>query len=316
MRKHVVFILGVIAAGGCGGSGGSLASGGVGPPASSASAFAQQFCDVVAPCCMKAGLRTDGVQCRALIGAYGAHYDATAGEACLRDLRAAATRADFCMGGLSTPTCTSVLAASGGTAKPGDTCNKTDDCAPSSAGAVRCQSLYVGQPQMKIAKCQVQVVGKEGDGPCAGTQDGNLTSFASSGNAKDVPAMAYLCRTSDGLFCDPDQMKCTKMQAEGGPCSSSSFSSQYACVKTATCDTTRKTCVARKAVGTPCTGTTFSSDCVAGAYCDTTAKVCKATAAAGTACMADRECTSGNCLNSKCAAGTDSDLGLAFVCGT
>jgi hypothetical protein len=260
-----------------------------------------------------AKLRSDGVQCKALLGALaGRQYDRTAGESCLKQIRAASSKPGFC-GSTSDPgagACDNVLASTNGTAKPGELCTKTEDCAASPEGRVTCQSLFLQGAQ--IRKCQVQKTGKEGDMPCAGTVDGSVTSFSSSGQQTDIAPTAYLCRVSDGLYCDGQSLKCTKIQAVGAACSTAS--SSYACVKEAYCDSVTRVCNTRKPAGSACTA---DRECVAGTYCDSMTRMCKASLAAGAACTSSRECASSSCVNMKCAdTSAAGNLGLALICGT
>ncbi|MDX2020971.1 MAG: hypothetical protein SF187_12090 [Deltaproteobacteria bacterium] len=280
-----------------------------GGDASTASEFASSYCGLLKPCCAMAGLATDGKQCEAFIGFFSTGYNADKGRACLDELRANSQKSDFCdLNPTSSATCDGVFTSASGKKKPGETCEDDDECAASAEGEVDCATEFVNNA--RIQKCQVQVRGKEGDGPCTGTVDGSLTSFGGA-ESTDVPAKAFLCYVADGLSCSSKTGVCTKIQPIGGACQSS-FQS-YQCVDEAYCDTTKMMCVAKLAVGAPCS---FVSTCVDAAYCDEATDVCVARRANAAACDNDDQCLSDNCVNGKCATDTSvSDFGLSFVCG-
>ena len=79
-----------------------------------------------------------------LFGSLTVGYDATAGDACLREMRAAQANPDFCGGGGGNklaPSCEKVFPrSSGGTKKPGDACSTDSECATSAQGRVSCAS--------------------------------------------------------------------------------------------------------------------------------------------------------------------------------
>ena len=72
-----------------GGGSGTVSSGNGG----SNDSFIQQFCAYYQPCCQKHGLKTDGLQCRALaqLGASQGTYDPAAGSVCLSEMQALST---------------------------------------------------------------------------------------------------------------------------------------------------------------------------------------------------------------------------------
>jgi hypothetical protein len=284
----------------CGDSGG----------AGSQEAFVASYCDLFIPCCAKAGLRSDGTQCKLFLGAFAPQgkYDKQAGEACLAEAKAASSKADFCDTGLESAVCDKVFGEPSGSKKPGETCESDSDCAASSEGKVDCATAFSGSAQ--IRKCQVQVRGKAGDQPCVGTVEGNTTF--SSGSGDDVPAKGYLCYDKDGLRCDSKTNSCLAYKAVGEACISNGD-----CVSTTYCDSVQDKCAERKAVGAACSETGFSSDreCVVGNYCST-AKTCMALIAEGGACTSGVQCLSGDCVNSKCGPKGASDFGLALICGT
>jgi len=280
--------------------------------ASSRDDFITKYCAEFAPCCAKVSRPTDGASCRVFVTALAPpSFDSSAADACLTELRAAATSPTFCdsAGSASGPSCNKVFGSAAGTAKPGEVCTKDEECAPSAAGKVICASLFNNGTE--IRKCQVQVAGKAGDSPCSGTVDGNVTSFSGSGTVTDVAPMTYLCNVADGVYCDSTSMKCAAIGMVGDACSA--FGGSYSCAKTAYCDSATSKCTARKAAGDACTS--FSDQCSAGNYCDDTTSKCVAALAVGAACASSQACASDSCVNGKCAAAGSDDLGLAFLCG-
>jgi hypothetical protein len=283
---------------------GSSNSGLVTTDASSRDSFITSYCDQFMPCCTKAGLSGNDSACRAFVTAFApaGSYDPAAGSACLNEVHAASSSPTFCDASSSqAPSCSRVF-SSGGTTQPGGTCQNTSECAPSSQGKVECASVY--RNNVEIRKCQVQIQGKAGDGPCVGTVDGNVTSF--SGSQDDVAPTGYLCNVADGLSCDYKTLKCTPLADVGAHCAGSST-----CVKTAYCDFSSSTCLAKKALGMACTSSS-SNECADGAYCDTTQKLCTALIADGSPCTASNACSSGRCVNNVCGKGS---LSLSLLCG-
>ena len=173
-------------------SGGSDSGGG--GTAADSSSFVSQYCELLAPCCAKVNRPTDGAQCRAFLGAFSGtyQYDAAKGSACLSEVRARQSAPTFC----DDPddraeSCNAVFKENGtGTKQPGEPCSNDGDCASSPEGDVDCASSYSGDAVTKV--CQLQLRGKEGDTPCAGTRDGSTTSYSSSGGDGPPPARAYI----------------------------------------------------------------------------------------------------------------------------
>lgn len=283
-----------------------------GSGAGSRDTFIAQICEQYMPCCTKAGKPSDGAQCRSFYGAFAASatYDAAAADKCLAEIKGQASSPTFCDDGMSSskaPSCNGVFnAGSTGTKKPGETCESDDDCAPSAEGQVECRSVFTSGATIK--KCQLQIVGKAGDGPCLGTVDGNMTSYNSSGDT-DVQPRGYLCNVASGLRCDGTTDKCTAIPKLGEACTSSG---SYSCTKDAYCDSTAKQCVARKTAGATCDG--FSEQCADGTYCDNATKKCTTSLAIGAPCTSSMQCASKSCVNSACAAPGGS-LTTAFLCG-
>jgi len=308
----IVLVLGQTACDDSGGGadGGAPANNNPSVSAPTAQSFISSFCNYLKPCCQKAGLRTDGTQCGALLGAFvgPSNYDAKAGGMCLGDIKAAAGKPEFCADAFAAlDTCESVATRAGGTKKPGETCTDDEDCAPSSEGDVECANEFVDNKT--VEKCQIQLRGKEGDMVCVGTRDGS-TTYGSFSDAQDVAPRAYICHVSDGLFCNAKTESCSKIQPVGGPCGANGFGN-FECVATAYCDNLTDKCVARKAAGADCSS--FGTECSAGHYCNEDTEKCTVQTKDGAACTTDEECTSDNCVNDKCA--PESDFGLQFYCG-
>lgn len=266
------------------------------PVAADKASFIDQVCQAFSPCCTKAGRTPAMDECKALYTSVLAAqtYDPAKGGACLADLKKLAGTDSFCSGaGPDSSACEGVFQSSG-TKKPGETCTKNDECAPSTEGSVECASLYTSAGA-EIRKCQVQVAGKLGDTPCVGTVDGDTTSFSSSGTATDVPAKGYLCDVKNGIFCDSASGACKAVGKIGDACGG--FDS-YACGKDGFCDTATSKCVAKRTAGQPCSGSW--NECVATAWCDSAAKTCADKKADGSACEGSQECKSDNCKAGKC----------------
>jgi hypothetical protein len=292
-------------------------SGGTTGGAASASSFVQQYCQLIAPCCAKAGKPSDGSQCEAFFNAFTSNevYDATKGQACLDAARAKSNDPDFCTNSGSDPACNGVYSKAGaaGGKAPGALCTDDSECASSTEGAVTCKSTYDSKGAV-TKTCQVQIDGKEGDTPCLGTKDGNLTSFTTSSSTDPPPPpppKGYVCDVAKGIYCDSKSVACKKIADIGADCDTSS--TQYACVKTAYCDFSTKKCVARPALGADCTP--FSTPCADKAYCDDTTKKCTATLADGAPCTSSQQCASDSCVNKACGKSGSSDFGLTLLCG-
>lgn len=305
----VTFVVSLLVACGSGGSGGGGAT--------DSSSFGAQYCEIFAQCCGKKGYPSDGSTCRNYVsqGAASRTYDPAAGDACIGELRANASKPDFCENGTSPSSCSGVFKSAGGGAQPGQPCTDDDECASSPEGDVECARQYnSGGSETRI--CQVQIRGKENDAPCVGTRDGNTTSFSSSGSSQEPatpPSRAFICHVSDNLYCDGQTRKCTRIQDVGGPCSSGG---QYACVKTAYCDFQKKTCAARLPAGADCGSSLGSDVCQEKLYCDATTKKCTQGLAVGAPCQRSDQCETRSCVNGKCAEGGSlGDLGYVLLCG-
>ena len=290
---------------------GSSSSSGAG----SASGFVSSYCQAYTPCCQKAGKPTDGASCRAFLGAFTSNqtYDPVAGQQCLDAVNAASAQPDFCTGGsssLDSSACTNVFKpqGGGGTKAPGDTCAQDSECAASTEGKVTCATHFEsGGGQTRT--CQLSIVGKEGDSPCIGTKNGNVTSYSSSSNATP-PSRGYVCDIANGIACDSTANKCTHIGAVGEDCSTNAL---YACVTAGYCDSKTKKCVAELAAGADCSS---FEPCAEGTYCEQTSKKCTTRTPDGAACTTSSECKSESCVNKVCSASGSSDFGTALLCGS
>lgn len=264
--------------------------------------FIAQLCAEFADCCEAAGRPSDGAQCRALYGAFtpASGYDQAMAQACLDEVRAVQNACDT--SSVSTPSCRKVFATSGGTKKPGESCEDDDDCAAPESGQAECVSDFVNQASVR--QCQVQLPGTVGSAPCVGTVDGNITIY--SGSADGIPLTGYLCNRADGLTCDGQTGACESLAAVGEACAG-----QSQCVPSAYCAVAESVCKQRLALGAACED---DDQCLSSAYCEPGGKACAARRATGQACTINAECESDDCTNQKCAA--DNDLSLAFLCGT
>lgn len=299
MRVAGGFVLGIVLIACSDGGSGSVGNGG----AATSDSFIDQYCGLLQPCCQQAGLRTDGVACKAFatFAAAQGTYDPQAGDRCITELRAQSATSEFCKNpSLNAASCRNVYASKGsGTKAPGAPCSDDDECAPSAEGTAEC--VFAGSDKRV---CQIQIVGKDGDNPCVGTRDGNtLSSFGTSG--ADTPARGFVCDTKDNLRCDSKTKNCTLLVAEGAPCTSSD-----ACVKSAFCDQlVTKTCVKRFAPGEDCSKN--STACEKTATCDSSTKKCVALAPDGSPCSTSSGCASRSCVNGTCGAGSS----VSLLCG-
>jgi hypothetical protein len=277
---------------------------------SSADGFIAAYCDQLMPCCGGAGLTANGAVCRSFVNSFAlAHsYNAAAGDSCLAEVRAASSSPTFCdTNALDAPSCGDVF-ASHGTSAPGTPCQKSEECASSTLGKVTCAGAYTKSGE--IAKCQVQIPGKAGDGPCVGTVDGNTISSTTSSTqtVTDVSPTGYLCNMADGLACDFDTQKCAPLTAIGQNCTFS-----LSCVKSAYCDfssPSSEVCVAKKSAGSACA--TNLDACDTGTYCDSTQQRCAPLSPDGGPCTSSEACSSQRCVNGTCAKDT---VYLQLICG-
>jgi hypothetical protein len=305
-------------------SGGSGSSAGLGGGAADATAFFEDFCTTFGPCCAQVNKPTDGATCKQLYGALtnSQDYDPAKGQACLNDVHARQSAPDFCTNPTgNSASCKGVFKSGGssnGTKAPGEACTSDSDCASSNEGDVRCATSY-GSGGTSTKACQVTIEGgREGDKPCLGTKDGNVTIYESSYTSGDAgpPALqprGYICDVANGAYCDAKAGACAKMQDVGGPCEGYS---QYQCVKAAYCDYATKKCVARVGAGGDCSKTPQA--CAEGTRCDSATRKCVARLADGADCKSGEECVSKACQNGKCGASSSSgngDATMKLLCG-
>jgi hypothetical protein len=276
---------------------------------SASETFIDGYCAEFATCCGKAGLPADGKQCRQLMSAMtmGGGYNASAGDACLAEMRAASAAGTFCDGtSTSSPACDSVFqSGSRGHKQPGESCEMDNDCATSDEGKVSCESTYLNGAF--IDKCQVRLVGKAGDAPCVGTQDGNVFWGYTAQDATDVVPRGYVCDLAQGIRCEAGT--CKALLGAGDPCSNTSQ-----CAADLYCDYALDQCAPRAAIGGTCAGS-GSDTCVATAYCDSARKQCAAKVANGEACTTSAMCLSDTCSNLVCKSSGLADFGLTLLCG-
>ena len=273
--------------------------------------FADSYCAEIAKCCGQAGLPADGKMCHqwSAFAEAGGSYNASAGNACLAEIKVEVSAGTFCAGQNSSgpSQCDSVYGTSGssGSKKPGETCDFDDDCAKSSLGDVACANLYVNGAF--IDKCQVRIPGKAGDA-CIGTQDSLAFASYQTNDTTDVPAQGYVCNTSDALQCKSGT--CVALLSAGDKCSSTSD-----CVRATYCDYSKGQCTTRVATGSTCKGSD-SSECIEGDYCDSTTKLCAAKKANGGTCTSMEMCQSSNCPSGTCQSNGLDTMGLGLLCGS
>lgn len=254
--------------------------------------FIEQVCEAQETCCAPAGLPSARTQCRTQYESLFANatYDASRGSQCVLDVRAHASSGALCASGTDFyPSSCADVFRSNGSKKPGELCDTQAECAPSSEGRVVCsESLSTDMARV----CQVQVIGKLGDGVCIGDVDGGV-SMMSGGAGRDGLARVVLCNVRDGLRCDDATSRCVPIGKVGERCSGTF----HACTKDAWCS--GGTCVARNDIGTSCSDPA-NDDCVAGAYCARDSFMCVRALTEGQACDTSNQCASGNCHIGKC----------------
>jgi len=273
--------------------------------------FINQFCDVYGPCCAAAGRLGDGQSCRYTLtetrGSFlAATYDPEAGEACLNALKAASSDPDFCVDVTSKPReCDRAMGVTGTTA-PGGDCRAVHDCAPSAEGHVVC--IESARVDTTTSTCEVEIRGKEGDGPCIYTVLPSGERLAAYLPTPDVPPRGILCYNSDGLYCNADGTadgQCAPLAPIGEACRGSS------CVAGAYCRAL--ICAEPTPAGATCI---WSVDgCVDGTYCDSMTSVCEPRRAKGVGCLTSYQCLSDNCTDGFCG-DSSVEAALAFYCGS
>jgi hypothetical protein len=265
--------------------------------------FAEVYCAEAAKCCTQLGISGNGQLCRFMLSAAPAN---AATDACLAEMHAQVAAGTFCSHDGPSEACNAAFSSSAtGNKKPGETCDTDSECAPSSDGKVLCASRFIDD--VWIHKCQVQMRGQAGDGPCLGTQDGAVFSSLTTSPVTDVASRGYVCDTADGVECASD--KCVALASLGQSCAYSND-----CVRTAFCDS-KDRCVARVAAGATCTGAD-SDECAIGYYCpDASPRQCNAQVGTGASCSSEAMCKSNTCVDGTCKPNMLETFGWALICG-
>jgi hypothetical protein len=322
MKASVVVFACVLSAGavfGCGGSSSSSSSGGgpsgggssgggpsggpsgggsSGPVQSQnfGSVYASTFCSSIAGCCTTAGYPADTTSCNstlrptieALTKVYVSNpkimYDAAAAGACVEAYRIALTACtDEALSKQLNAACDGVFR---GTVAPGGACSSTQECAPSPAGSVTCDTGVCGLSDGSISS---DVHAKAGEA-CNATCSGDTNSYGCSGSTTMTIPGAGNCWVEDGLYCGSSSA-CEVAPKIGQPCGSYTY-----CEAAAHCD--NGSCVADSASG-PCSS---SDACLAPSYCDLSSPTgsCVPRKVNGAACNSSDECSGGECEQDHC----------------
>jgi hypothetical protein len=261
-----------------------------GPPAVTASELIDGLCTLTAPCCRRARRDDGGKQCRSGMEALVATgvYDPRAGAACMTMLRASNPEALCELVSASESPCQAAIGPNRhpGTRRPGETCAGSADCAGSPDGEVECrQGSGAGW-------CELQVRGKEGDGPCIGTVLARQM-VAAAEPAGTRPGKAFLCYHADDLQCDVSAgSRCARPRAAGATCQTDAD-----CGKDAYCRAYEFVCRALKPLGASCNP---EVSCVDEGYCPLITHTCTAWLAAGSACTTSEQCHSERCEDGIC----------------
>jgi hypothetical protein len=269
-----------------------------------ACSFAQQYCDVLGPCCSTRGRTPAAKRCQLLFvaGLGTSHYDAAKGAQCLDAIRRVqSSMPDFCtsdiLAGTDPPECSGVFGpiAKYGTAQPGEACDADNLCAPQGDDTVTCASYYVKNGVL-MTLCQDRVAGHEGDTPCVATIEDGVGGLSMDVTGQPPPpARAFVCDVAHGLYCNAATLACTKIGDVGSACDGSAES----CVKGTYCDLVKKSCARRLDIGAACSQEVYN--CVDGAYCDPGTNTCTPTRAPGAPCTDQIQCPQAQCVNGKCA---------------
>jgi hypothetical protein len=241
--------------------------------------FIADYCAITLECCNKVlSLPKDEATCRKRVATLDPAMlaNAQARTDCLAQLRRQVPLADFCteFGNLDQPSCPDLRRKELiGKKAIGEGCATTAECAPSFLGTVACKSV-----------CQVTKRGKEGEGPCVATIDGDSeTRLKGDVTGSEI----YNCYLRDELVCDPTEKKCIKPVTSSGEC-------------------------------------TDSTECVVGFYCNEDTELCEIRRSNGSACDDDEQCQGtceeGFCESSpeeggRCATTAGCDEGLVCSAG-
>ncbi|HEY3822148.1 MAG TPA: Dickkopf N-terminal cysteine-rich domain-containing protein [Polyangiaceae bacterium] len=298
-------LVGVACSSGSGGGGGGAASNG--------SAFAQDFCNLIEPCCAQAGLGTTGTLCLAFAdeAAESGTYDPAAGEACIAGMQAESGTPALCTYlGNDVPACSQAFRANGGSAPPGAACMQDSDCASAPGGGATCFTDFAfgDGGSNETQTCVQTMVGQAGQGPCIGIVEPSGTEYEWSGTGSP-PSSGYTCATASGLTCDQTTQKCLALATTGAACSS-----DQDCVAADYCSFGGQgsACAVRFADGASCSAD--AEGCLATSYCDSSTMTCKPLLATGSSCTASQQCSSTQCVNDVCSG--SNNLGLQLFCGT
>lgn len=264
------------------------------------SSFIAKLCELYVPCCENENLGKDVQPCRDSFGEVAARseYDPAEASHCLTETRAQSNDPDFCM---RTPgrseVCTRVY-------RPkqlpdglplGAACTSDNDCAPAAGGTVRCaRTDPVGKE-----RCQLQIDGHAGDGPCLGTVE--VSGFLGQPGFYSAERV-YLCHLSDGLYCTPSST-CADAIGVGQPC----IVGPSSCEDGNFCERTTKTCAAFLGEGSSCDQNFYA--CARGLSCNQ--GTCRPEGAFGARCASAADCGSKNCVAGTCA----SYASLTYLCG-
>lgn len=275
--------------GGDGGSGGRGADEG-GMPTAADQAFIDDLCVAVMPCCATNGRTANVAKCKQSMGMMGQSHDPQVRAACLAELSRLAA-SPVCMPDIvdfNNP-CARLLNEPGGPRAPGEPCASRTECAGSLGAVTKCLE----------STCIAYAVGAEGDYPCLGDQfaNGAITVIPWKNGSATIESHAFVCPKRAGVFCDPYENKCKRLQPGGGPCTTSEGCDSRWCSSDGTC------------LPLPRAGEECSVDCTSDYYCDRA--VCKPKLAAGASCQAfDDTACAGDCQGSNLCSGICRENGL------
>jgi hypothetical protein len=250
--------------------------------------FVDRYCKLIEDCCAKLGQTQLTNHCHDQL--YGIaipgpvqNYDPVAGKACLAELEAPTAAGGSCLPMSSDPddACWHVFQGHYGTTPAGGTCAHDSDCAAPPTGTSVCTTVTGGGA---TRFCMWHQVGKAGDHPCVGDQ-GSSGDVLFSGDLSQ--AQGYICRSTDGLFCDGPTDTCLPRGAPGATCLNDVGCAAHICQG--------GVCVAASKVGAPC-----GQRCEDGSFCSM--DVCVPSTPAGSPCAQNEECALELCANGVCAA--------------
>lgn len=250
------------------------------PAKAAQDAFVADYCEIIKNCCANTlNQPEDGPGCRTRIAALDPAMvkDEKARNDCMIQIRAVTSQADFCtdFGSMNIPACPDLRRrANVGTLKIGEVCAADAECAPSFEGTIACSGV-----------CQLTRRGKEGEGPCRLTIEGDLETKV---NDKVDGPSAVSCYVKDGLYCDPDSKKCIRPKPVDSDCSEHSD-----CVPTAYCHPETEKCTIRLGGDNACT-----EDFQCQGLCKD--KFCTSALEEGEKCDVNEECVTRLCEGGRC----------------